>query len=139
MNVQKVLAELTEFKSVVEKELQKFKEIEFNKNDKEENFLSVELMGILSDLGFAVECTDYLNKSVAVEGIVNIKEGKFFIENFELRNGDVIEVLDDGFWYKINIMKINNEYYAEHLTTLIKENNILLGRIRLTENELLNR
>lgn len=140
MNVQEVLTELTRFKTEVEKELKKFKNFDFDENDKEENFLNSELMGIISDLNFAVECTDYINKPIAKEGIVNIKGSKFFIDDFELKNYDVVEFFDNDCWLKIEIIEIRNEFYAEDLTSRIKENKgNLIGRIRLTEEELNNR
>lgn len=140
MKVQEVLTELTGFKTEVEKVLQRIGKIEFNENDKEENFLNVELMGIISDLSFACECTSYINKPVAIQGILNIKGSKFFIDNFELKNFDVVEFFTDGYWIKIEIIEIQNEFYAENLTSLIKANKgNLIGRIRLTEEELNNR
>lgn len=139
MNVQKVLAELTEFKTEVEKVLKKFEKIEFDENNKEDNFLNVELMGIISDLSFACECIDYINKPVEVKGLLNIKGGKFFIDNFELRNNDTVEISNNGYWIKINILEINGDYYAENLTSLIKENNNIIGRMRFTKKELEDR
>lgn len=140
MNVQEVLTELTRFKTEVEKELKKFKNFDFDENDKEENFLNSEMMGILSDLNFAVECTDYINKPVVKEGILNVKGSKFFIDDFELKNYDVVEFFNNDCWLKIEIIEIRNEFYAEDLTSRIKENKgNLIGRIRLTEEELNNR
>lgn len=139
MNVQKVLTELTRFKTAVEKELKGFEKIEFDENDKEENFLNVELMGIISDLSFVCECIDYINKPVEIKGIVNIKGGRFFINNFELKNNDTVEISNNGYWIKINILEINGDYYAENLTSLIKENNNIIGRMRFTKKELEDR
>lgn len=139
MNVQEVLTELTQFKSEVEKELKKIKDFSYHESNIEENFLNVELMGIISDLSFAVDCINYINKPIYAQGILNIKGNKFFIDNFELRNFDTIEVLTDNHWCKIDIIKLDGEYYAENLTSLIKSNNNLIGRIRLTKEDLSNR
>ena len=139
MQVREVLTKLTEFKTEVEKELKEIGKIEFNESNKEEVFLNSELMGIISDLSFACECTSYINKPVAIRGIVNIKGSKFFIDDFELKNYDVVEFFTDGYWLKIEIIEIQNEFYAENLTSLIKANNNLVGRIRLTQKELEDR
>lgn len=140
MNVQEALTELTRFKTEVEKVLQKIGKIEFDESSKEEIFLNVELQGIISDLNFSVECTDYINKPIAKEGILNVKGSKFYIDNFELKNYDVVEFFHDSYWVKIEIIEIQNEFYAENLTSLIKANKgNLIGRIRLTKEELNNR
>lgn len=139
MNVQEVLTELTQFKNEVEKELKKIKDFDFDESNIEENFLNVELMGIVSDLSFAVDCINYINKPIYAQGILNIKGNKFCIDNFELRNFDTIEVLTDNHWCKIDIIELAGEYYAENLTSLIKSNNNLIGRIRLTKEDLSNR
>lgn len=139
MNVQKVLTELTQFKIEVEKELKKIKDFDCNESNIEEIFLNVELMGIISDLSFAVDCINYINKPIYAQGILNIKGNKFFIDDFELRNFDTIEVLTDEHWCKIDIIELAGEYYAENLTSLIKSNNNLIGRIRLTKEDLINR
>lgn len=140
MNVQEVLTELTEFKTQVEKVLKNVKNFEFNENDKEETFLNSEVMGIISDLSFSVECTDYINKPIYYQGIINVKGNKFFINDFELKSNDTIEVLSNDYWIKIDIFELHGEFYAEDLTSRIKENkNNLIGRIRLTEAELNNR
>ena len=140
MQVREVLTKLTRFKSVVEKELQEIKSIEYNASDKEEEFLFNVLTGIVSDFKFAIENIDYLNKPVCKNGNVNIKSGKFYLDDLELQGGDCIEVLNNNFWEQINIFHMENEFYAENLIQLLKENNNnLFGRIRLTKEDLQKR
>lgn len=113
--------------------------IEYDKNNVEENFLYEELIfNVLDNILYGESIIDYINKPIVKEGILKARSGFFWIDDFKLKDFDIIEVFDRE-WIKVDINKINNEFYMDLCPIKnFKENNYK-ARIRLSKEELNNR
>ena len=140
MNVQMALAELTNLKREVEEELKDLKDIDYNKNDREEEFLFIQLMEAVADLKEASHSLKYVSKPIAKTGPVQKRGEKIYLDDFELKTGDSIECLVNDYWERKDVFLVNGEIYVEDLTDLIRAgSDQVIGRIRLTPDELSTR
>lgn len=135
MRVPEVLEKINTLKTTIERELEEIKTVEFNTSNKEEEFMFNALTEIISEYKFACENINYINKPVFLQGFMTVKSGTFYIDDFELKERDIIEVFHDNYWEKFNIFKFGDEFYGENLKSIIEENDNIIGRIRLTQQE----
>lgn len=131
MNLQEAFQELSGFKRIMENELTKIGNVEYDERNKEERFLFAHYQGIISDMDYIIESIDYINKPSVIGGIINLQNQKLYINSLELKDGDSIEVLFNDEWQQVDIFKINGKYREELLKDIIN----MYGKIRLTEKE----
>lgn len=113
--------------------------IKYDKNNVEEKFLYEELIfNAMDNILYGGSIIDYINKPMAKEGILKARSGFFWIDDFKLKDFDIIEIFDRE-WIKVDINKINNEFYMDLCPIKnFKENNYK-ARIRLSKEELNSR
>lgn len=114
--------------------------IEYDKNNVEEKFLYEELIfNSLDNILYGGSVIDYINKPIVKEGILKAKDGYFWIDDFKLKDFDIIEVFVNREWIKVDINKVHNEFYMDLCPIKkFKENNYK-ARIRLYKEELNSR
>lgn len=135
MEVQRALDELTCFKKSIEDEILKLKELTYTEDEK---FLFSNITFIKNDLAYISESISYLNKPIVQTGLLHMKDGNIYIDDFLLKAGDCIEALIDGEWVSVDIFNVRGQLRAEFLTPRLKDGNIM-SRIRLTDEELRDR
>lgn len=140
MDVQMALTELKNLQKEVEEGLKNLEDIDYNKEDRDEEFLFAQLMEAVSELKYVSESLDYVSKPVAKTGQVSRKDGKYFLDDMELRNGDSIECLVNDYWERKDVFTVNGKICVEDLADLIRTGaDQVIGRIRLTGEEMRNR
>lgn len=133
MEIMEVFKELELFSKKISKELRKIKDVKYDENDKDEQFLFAHYSGIISDLEYAIESIDYINKPIVKTGVISTKSGKIYIDEMELIDHDCIEAFIYDGWEKIDIFKINGEFRTDFLK--IDKNRKMVGRIRFSDEE----
>lgn len=140
MNVQMALTELKSLQKEVEEGLKNIEDIDYNKEDRDEEFLFAQLMEVVSELKYVSESLDYVSKPVAKTGQIKRKDRKIFLDDIELRNGDSIECLVNDYWERKDVFTVDGDIYVEDLTNAIRAGaDQIIGRIRLTEEEMRHR
>lgn len=138
MEVAKVFTELNQLKMEVQAGLHKIGDIEFDKDNVEAKFLSSYFNGVISDMDYIIESMNYISKPVMKVGVVSSCGERLYIDDFELQEGDTVEYLIGGAWEQADIFKIRGSYRGEYLLGGIN-GKVVVGRIRLTEEELRGR
>lgn len=131
MNLQEIFNEMERFKAIIEHELKVFKNVDYDEQDPNEQFLLTHAYSIESEMLYIVESIDYIRKPVILSGTAYLKDGTPYIDDFELLESDVIEFLLNGEWQSADIYKINGDF----MTAFLKNNNEVPARIRLTKEE----
>lgn len=95
----------------------------------EEQFVYSEIEGILESLLEVKETVDYLNKNIFVEGKLESRHGKFYVNDYQLKAGDCLEFIIDKEWMKADISLVKGEYYIDLLDYKLKD--VLFARVRV--------
>lgn len=131
MNLQEAFQELTGFRSMMENELTKVGNVMYDDSNRNERFLYSHYQEIMSEIDYIVESIEYINRPILKMGVVNLQNQKICLNDFELKDGDTIEVLSKDEWQKVDIYKVRGEFSTDLINSIMH----LYGRIRLTEKE----
>lgn len=131
MNLQEAFQELTGFRSTMENELTKVGNVMYDDSNRNERFLYTHYQEIMSEIDYIMESIEYINRPILKMGVVNLQNQKLCLNDFELKDGDTIEVLSQDEWQKVDIYKVRGEFRTDFINSIMH----LYGRIRLTEKE----
>lgn len=131
MNLQEVFQELTEFRNAVEMELTKVGNVMYDDSSMDERFLYMHYQELMSEMDYIIESIEYINKPLIKCGVVNLKNQKLYLNDFEIEDGDTIEVLLEDEWQKVDIYKIRGKFSTDLIDSIMCS----YGRIRLNERE----
>lgn len=93
MNLQEAFQELTGFRSTMENELTKVGSVMYDDSNRNERFLYMHYQEIMSEIDYIMESIEYINKPILKMGVVNLQNQKLCLNDFELKDGDTIEIL----------------------------------------------
>lgn len=95
--------------------------VEWNENDPNECMLYAELFGLLQHLDYVHSVLNYLGKPITHEGILTFnRNNKYEIGNYELNEGDTLEVLEQDDYTKKYVWEETHVPYVDNPQELFK-------------------